>query len=40
MSTLSLNQRAALLSVLMLVVGLLIWEAAIPAQKAVEELTE
>ncbi|KIN61775.1 Nitrate ABC transporter, permease protein [Sulfitobacter noctilucae] len=40
MGTLSLNQRAALLSVLMLVVGLLIWEAAIPAQKAVEELTE
>ena len=40
MGTLSLNQRAALLSVVMLVVGLLIWEAAIPAQKAVEELTE
>lgn len=40
MGALSLNQRAALLSVLMLVVGLLIWEAAIPAQKAVEELTE
>ena len=40
MSTLSINQRAALLSVLMLVVGLLVWEAAIPAQKAVEELTE
>ena len=40
MSTLSLNQRAALLSVLMLVVGLLIWEAAIPGQKAVKELTE
>ena len=40
MSTLSLNQRAALLSVLMLIVGLLIWEAAIPAQKAAEELTE
>ncbi len=40
MGTLSLNQRAALLSVLMLVVGLLIWEAAIPAQKAAEELTE
>lgn len=40
MGALSLNQRAALLSVLMLVVGLLIWEAAIPAQKAAEELTE
>lgn len=40
MGTLSLNQRAALLSVLMLVVGLLIWEAAIPAQKAAKELTE
>ena len=40
MGTLPLNQRAALLSVLMLVVGLLIWEAAIPAQKAAKELTE
>ncbi len=40
MGQLSLNQRAALLSVIMLVVGLLLWEAAIPAQKAVEELTE
>lgn len=40
MSTLSINQRAALLSVIMLIVGLLVWEAAIPAQKAVEELTE
>ncbi|MFD1341265.1 nitrate ABC transporter permease [Litorisediminicola beolgyonensis] len=40
LSNLSLNQRAALLSVLMLIVGLLIWEAAIPAQKAAEELTE
>lgn len=40
MGSLSLNQRAALLSVLMLVVGLLIWEAAIPAQKAAKELTE
>lgn len=40
MDTLSLNQRAALLSVAMLIVGLLIWEAAIPAQKAAEELTE
>ena len=40
MPILSLNQRAALLSVVMLVVGLLIWEAAIPAQKAGQELTE
>ena len=40
MPTLSLNQRALLLSVVILVVGLLIWEAAIPAQKAVGELTE
>ncbi|MDX1821847.1 MAG: nitrate ABC transporter permease [Paracoccaceae bacterium] len=40
MPVLSLNQRAMLLSVVMLVVGLLIWEAAIPAQKAVGELTE
>ena len=40
MGSLTLNQRSALLSVVMLVVGLLIWEAVIPAQKAVEELTE
>ena len=40
MNTLSLNQRAALLSVLLLVVGLLAWELSIPAQRAVEELTE
>ena len=40
MGTLSLNQRAALLSVILLIVGLLIWEAAIPGQKAVGELTE
>lgn len=40
MATLSVNKRAALLSVLMLLVGLLIWEAAIPAQKAAGELTE
>ncbi|SLN34342.1 Bicarbonate transport system permease protein CmpB [Roseivivax jejudonensis] len=39
-SQLSLNQRAAILSIVLLVVGLLIWEAAIPAQKAAEELTE
>jgi len=40
MPTLSLNFRAAILSVSLLLVGLLIWEAAIPAQKAVGELTE
>ncbi len=40
MSNLSLNQRAALLSIVMLIVGLLIWEAAIPAQKSMSALTE
>ena len=40
MPTLSLNMRAAILSVSLLLMGLLIWEAAIPAQKAVGELTE
>ena len=40
MERLSLNQRAAVLSVVILIVGLLLWEAAIPAQVAVEELTE
>ncbi|MGR3271483.1 nitrate ABC transporter, permease protein [Thalassococcus profundi] len=40
MAGLSLNQRAAVLSIVLLAVGLLIWEAAIPAQKAVGELTE
>lgn len=40
MGNLTLNQRAALLSLLLLAVGLLIWEAAIPAQKAAAELTE
>ena len=40
MGPLTLNQRAALLSLLLLAVGLLIWEAAIPAQKAATELTE
>lgn len=40
MDRFSINQRAALLSVLMLVVGLLVWEVSIPGQKAVEELTE
>ena len=40
LDNLSINQRAALLSIVMLVVGLLIWEAAIPAQKAASDLTE
>jgi nitrate/nitrite transport system permease protein len=40
LDSLSINKRAAILSIAMLVVGLLIWEAAIPAQKAVGELTE
>ncbi|MEZ0466311.1 nitrate ABC transporter, permease protein [Phaeobacter sp. SYSU ZJ3003] len=40
MDNLSVNQRAVILSVVMLVVGLLIWEAAIPAHKAASELTE
>jgi nitrate/nitrite transport system permease protein len=40
LDTLSINKRAAILSIAMLVVGLLIWEAAIPAQKAAGELTE
>ncbi len=40
LDNLSTNQRALILSVVMLVVGLLIWEAAIPAQKAASELTE
>ncbi len=40
MARLPLNQRALLLSVLLLFAGLLIWEAAIPAQQAAGELTE
>ncbi|WP_439154320.1 nitrate ABC transporter permease [Yoonia sp.] len=40
MPTLSLNIRAAILTISLLFVGLLVWEAAIPAQKAVGELTE
>jgi len=40
MDQLSLNQRAAILSFVLLVVGLLVWELSIPAKKAVEELTE
>ncbi|WP_138466019.1 nitrate ABC transporter permease [Poseidonocella sp. HB161398] len=38
--SLSVNQRAMVLSVAMLIVGLLVWEAAIPAQEAAGELTE
>ncbi|MCV3271255.1 nitrate ABC transporter permease [Roseobacter sinensis] len=40
MKTLSENRKAALLSILILIVSCLIWEASIPAQKAVGELTE
>ena len=38
--TLSLNQKAALLSIVLLMVGLLIWEAAIPGVKPLSEMTE
>ena len=40
MPTLSINQRGALMSVLLLVVGLLFWEAAIPEQQLATEMTE
>ncbi len=40
MGALSENKRAALLSVLLLAVGLFIWEFSIPAQQAAGELTE
>ncbi|SHN04837.1 nitrate ABC transporter permease [Roseibium suaedae] len=40
MQQLSTNQRALVLSFLLLVGGLFLWEAAIPAQKAASELTE
>ncbi|MGJ8623635.1 MAG: nitrate ABC transporter permease [Yoonia sp.] len=40
MQTLSENKKAALLSVLILFLGLFVWEMSIPAQKAVGELTE
>ncbi|PHP65314.1 nitrate ABC transporter, permease protein [Zhengella mangrovi] len=40
MDRLSTNQRAAILSFVILVLGLFVWEAAIPAQKAASELTE
>ncbi|PWK58154.1 nitrate ABC transporter permease [Roseicyclus mahoneyensis] len=40
MASLSINQRGALLSILLLVVGLLFWEAAIPEQQLATEMTE
>jgi len=40
MTALSENKKAALLSIIILVVGCLIWEMSIPAQKAAGELTE
>ena len=40
MTDMSVNKRAALLSFILLFAGLLLWEAVIPAQKAVGELTE
>lgn len=40
METLSENKKAALLSVILLIVGLFVWEISIPAQQAAGELTE
>ena len=40
MTVLSENKKAALLSILLLIVGCLIWELSIPAQKAAGKLTE
>lgn len=40
MAELSINKRAAIVSIALLIVGLLFWEASIPAQKAAAELTE
>ncbi len=40
LDTLSVNKRAAILSIVMLVIGLLIWEVSIPGQQAAGELTE
>ncbi len=40
MTDMSVNKRAAILSFILLIGGLLLWEAAIPGQKAVGELTE
>ena len=40
MNALSINKRAAIVSIALLIVGLLIWEASIPTQKLASELTE
>jgi len=40
MTEMSVNKRAAILSFILLFAGLLLWEAVIPGQKAVGELTE
>ncbi|WP_422370780.1 nitrate ABC transporter permease [Hoeflea sp.] len=40
MTELSVNKRAAVLSFILLIGGLLLWEAVIPAQKVAGELTE
>ena len=40
MASLSINQRGALLSVLILIVALVFWEAAIPPQQLASEMTE
>jgi nitrate/nitrite transport system permease protein len=40
MTDMSVNKRAAILSFILLFAGLLLWEAAIPGQKAAGELTE
>lgn len=40
MNALSINKRAAIVSIALLIVGLLVWEASIPSQKLASELTE
>lgn len=40
MNALSINKRAAIVSIALLIVGLLVWEASIPTQKLASELTE
>ena len=40
MNDLSINKRAAIVSIALLIVGLLVWEASIPTQKLASELTE
>ncbi len=40
MDSLSLNKRGAILSIALLLLGLLVWEASIPAQEIAGELTE